>query len=387
MTESDREYLGTPKWLMRLLLAGATTMVILGARGFTSLGLCADALAYYTAGLFLRLGLLDRVYEPAFVQSWQAQWIGPYIVSYLYPPAYSLVFLPLGLMTPWPARLLWLVVSLGAGIWAVKICMRWSEASLVVSILALLAFPPFAISLATGQTSPISLLLFSAIASLEWQGKRGLAAGFLAALALFKPQLLIPLGVFWIYQRRWKTLIGFGIGAALVSLVSLALSYPASLEYGSLVQSFFRLAENTKQTGANTSFFAMSPWLALVVAVSVIIFLFLSFRQGQSRYAIAMLWLAPVLLSPYLVTYDLLLLILPLSFLAPILNQDRWLMAIVICVYLAAFLAIPLMTVKPIVWAALFLFGLCAWRSWHDSPAMGDRLAGETSPGSPGGES
>ncbi len=50
-------------------------------------------------------------------------------------------------------------------------------------------------------------------------------------------------------------------------------------------------------------------------------------RSPQSRYLQAMLWLAPVIVAPYLIIYDMLLIILPISFLAPLLRKDRLLQA------------------------------------------------------------
>ncbi len=106
------------------------------------------------------------------MQAWQSQYIGQNITPFLYPPAYSLLFGPLALLPAWTARLAWLLLGLAAGLAAAKLSTRWSGFSFPLSALALLAFPPFAYSLAVGQISPLTLLIFSGIAAMEWGSRR-----------------------------------------------------------------------------------------------------------------------------------------------------------------------------------------------------------------------
>ena len=243
-------------WLKRLLVAGATAMVILGAFGVLIQGLVSDWLAYYAAGHFLLDSRLAQLYDLPLLQAWQAGIIGQKITPFLYAPVYSLPFAPLAALTPWAARLVWLALGIVAGLFAARLSTRWSGLSFPLSAVALLAFPPFAFSLAVGQISPITLMIFAGVAALEWNKKLDPRPGLLAGLALYKPQQLIPLGIYWLASSRWLSLLGLVGAAVLVGLASYLLSPRGFTAFLDLSRSFFRLAESTTDSGANISIYA-----------------------------------------------------------------------------------------------------------------------------------
>ena len=350
------------RWVVRGLLASATVAMVLGWFGLHSLDNKADWLAFYAAGKFLLDGRIHQIYDPQVIQAWQAPIIGDFVIRFLYAPAFSILYLPLALLPLQAARYFWLLIGIGAGVLAARFCTRWSALSFPVSVLSLLAFAPFAYSLAVGQMSPITLLLFVLIAGLEWQERGGYLPGVLAGLALFKPQLLIPLVIFWLFRRRWRSLSGLVVMAVVVAFVSFLVSPHGSLEFLRTSLEFFNLSVAASESGANASFFAISPWIGVLVAIGVLVVLFFTWQRGSNRYSHAMLWLTPVLVSPYIVTYDLLLLFLPATFLVPLLEKDRLLQGGILLLYLTPFLAIPLFTIRPVVWVAFLLFLICAWR-------------------------
>jgi hypothetical protein len=350
---------------MRLLVAGATAMLVLGIFGLISLGLKSDWLAYYAAGRFLLDGRLAQVYDLPILQGWQAQVIGQNITPFLYPPAYALPFAPLALLPPWTARISWLLACLCAGFFAVRLSTRWSGLSLPVSLVALLAFPPFAYSLAVGQISPITLLIFTGVAALEWVGGRDGRAGLLAGLALYKPQQLIPLAVSWLAARRWRNLVGMATTGLLIAALSFLLDPRSPAAYLRMTRSFLGLANQSTVSGANISLFAWSPWLGVFVLAGVLAVLILVQFKGDRRLGQALLWLAPVLVAPYLVIYDMLLLALPLSLLVPLLRKDRLLQAGVSLLWLACLLAPFIVATCPVTWAALLLYLMIAWRAFR----------------------
>ncbi|MGB6422364.1 MAG: glycosyltransferase family 87 protein, partial [Anaerolineales bacterium] len=161
--------LEVPRWMMRLLVASATTMVVIGWFGMRSLGVKADWLAFYAAGSFTLQGELSQIYDAAVIQAWEEPLIGANIIRFLYAPAYATTFVPLAFMPVQAARYSWLVVGVLASLLASRLSTRWSGLSTPLSALALLAFPPLAYSLAIGQISPITLLVFTFVASQEWQ--------------------------------------------------------------------------------------------------------------------------------------------------------------------------------------------------------------------------
>ena len=359
------------KWVMRTLVAGATAMVILGGFGLYWQGLASDWLAYYAAGHFLLDGRLAQVYDLPILQAWQASIIGQQITPFLYAPVYSLPFASLALLTPWAARWAWLAIGIIAGLAAARLSTRWSGLSFPVSMVALLAFPPFAFSLAVGQISPITLLIFAGVTVLEWAKRRDASSGLLAGLALYKPQQLIPLVVYWLASRRWRSLLGFAGAAVLIGLVSYLISPQSMTAYLALSRSFFSLAKSTTASGANISLYAISPWVGLLTLAGVLVLLVvISVRRPDSRYLAAVLWLAPVLAAPYIVIYDMLLVALPISILAPALRKDRLLQAGVILVWLAAFLAPFVVATRPVTWAVLVLYALCFRKALQDRPEI-----------------
>jgi len=351
-----------PRWLMRLLVASATAMAVIGWFGLRIFGVRADWLAYYAAGHFVLERQIANIYDFTLLQAWQAPLIGDFVIVFLYAPVYSLAFAPLALLPVQIARVAWLVIGLAASLTAALLSTRWSGLKTPVSILALLAFPPLAYSLAVGQISPITLLIFTFVASLEWQGRHDYLPGLMAGLALYKPQLLIPLVIYWIFNKRWRSLVGFIFTSILVGLGSYLASPKATLDFFQLSSQFMPMAENSTVSGANASMYALFPWVGILVALGVITVLFFLAHRGTNRYAYAMLWLAPVLVTPYIVTYDLLLLALPISFLFPLFSRDHLLQAAVGLIWITPLLAIFILSTQPVTWSALALFALCAWR-------------------------
>jgi hypothetical protein len=198
-----------------------------------------------------------------------------------------------------------------------------------------------------------------------------LLAGLLAALALYKPQQLIPLGAYWLIARRWRSLLGILLGAVLIGLVSYLLSPTSLANYINLSWEFFNLAQNTSTSGANLSLFAQSTWVGIAVMIGALgLLVWSTIRSSGSRYLQAMLWLAPVIVAPYLIIYDMLLIILPISFLAPLLRKDRLMQAGVALVWLAALLAPFILNTRPLTWASLLLFLACAWRAFKPPAAL-----------------
>lgn len=351
-----------PRWMVRLLVAGATAMIILGVYGYQLLGLKADWIAYYAAGGLISQGDAHNLYNPSTIQAREAPFIGENIVRFLYAPAYALPFIPLSVWPAKVARLVWLLICLAASLLAAWISKPWIQINYPMRVLGLLAFPALAFSLAVGQITPITLLVFTTIALLEWKGDEGYLPGFLAGVVSYKPQLLIPLVLFWLWRRRWKSLLGFLLSVALMTLLSVLVSWPATVDYLRLSLEFFNLARVATERGANASLFAINPWLGIAIAVSVILVLIFASRQDSRGYSQALLWLSPLLATPYIIIYDFLLLVLPISFLVPMLAKDRLLSISVAILWFVSLLAIVILNIHPVTLAALSLFAVCAWR-------------------------
>jgi Glycosyltransferase family 87 len=136
-------------------------------------------------------------------------------------PYELVIFIPFTYLHFGAAHLLWTLVSLGmvAGV----ALLMWDAVStgltLRLTLLTTLAFFPVWYCLLQGQDSILLLFLF---ASSFWLWKRGRydAAGFVLAMGLFRPQLVLPFALVAFLAGKWKFIRGFIPGAVFVLLIS-----------------------------------------------------------------------------------------------------------------------------------------------------------------------
>ena len=137
-------------------------------------------------------------------------------------PYELLVFVPLAFLPYDAAYIVWGVLGLSM-LGCVALLMRdisKGTAGFWQALLAILAFFPVWYCLVNGQDSTLLLLVFAASFWL-WRQRRESPAGFVLALALFRPQLALPFVFVTTVARKWKFLRGFLTGAALVGTLSL----------------------------------------------------------------------------------------------------------------------------------------------------------------------
>ena len=350
----------------RVLLAFvvATLIVLALIRLWLTANPWTDFLAFYNAGQMVADGESARLYDQARLNERGAP-------HFLYAPLFAAAFLPLAALPFTAARVLWGLLSVAALLLVASLARRWAALSLPLLLLGIAAFFPLYIALILGQTSPLTLLLLGAVAWLQWQ--RGAApggswqAGFLAGLNLYKPQLLLPLLFLWLRQRAWRALLGVAGAAVLVGGGSLLVSVPATLAFPAARDSLGTVVMGAvvgRQINP-TLFTVAGPLVALLVALGATGLLLLLWRRRSTHYHHALLWLCPLLVTPYLGTYDLLLLLLPLSFLAVPLRTDRVLQAAVILLWIPITLMLRPEFRLLVPWAMLLLYATCAWRAWR----------------------
>lgn len=363
-----------PRWLSLTLVASACFLLAWVPFLALALGLKSDFLAFYTGGTALLRGVAAQLYDFDLHQAWQLEWVGPSkrVSHFVYLPFFAAFYLPIATPPLWLARLLWLLGSLGCLALAARLAHPWSGLNRWENTLVILAFPGSYGALLVGQNSPLTLLLFASVARLLWRGERPWLAGLLSGLALYKPQLLIGLLLWGLWQRRWHSMVGFATIAALIAVGSLLVSVPATLRYVSLGRELFG---PVTAHGVNAALYAeLRGWLpepmaaaaGLALGMGVLAALGVAWRQPHpvTRYHHAMLWLLPFLLSPYLANYDLMLLLLPLSFLVPCLSGDRAMQGIVVLLWLGPLVNLLAGDVTLLAaWASLALYALCFWRA------------------------
>ena len=240
-----------------------------------------------------------------------------------YPPMFLLLALPLALL-PYLASLgVWLLATLGLFLLTVYRILPRREA-----LLPALAFPGVFVNLGHGQNGFLTAaLLGGGLLLLE---RRPMLAGVLFGLLTYKPQfgLLIPLVL--LFSRRWDTIIMAGGTAALVAMASLLLFGPETwiafidslaltreviVEQGVTgwhkIMSVFAAA---RMWGADIELAYLAQAAVAVCAAATVLRLWTpAVPHGLKCAALVA---ATPLLTPYVLDYDLVILALPIAWLA-----------------------------------------------------------------------
>lgn len=203
-------------WLGSLAVGGWT-------RDASNQLFAADHIAFYTAAKLIDDGRSSHLYDFVFIQEYQQQLTGgnwPHVMGYRNPPFYALLYVPTSRLPLFASALVWTVISLGAIAFAVR-CVggRWRAV-----VWALTFYPLFA-AVSFGQNTPLSMVAFAGVYRLL-KCDRPFAAGLVAGLLWFKPQLLIGIFVWWglmprTHLRCWLGLITMGGILAAVSWLAL----------------------------------------------------------------------------------------------------------------------------------------------------------------------
>ncbi|MBA3530799.1 MAG: DUF2029 domain-containing protein [Ardenticatenales bacterium] len=369
---TSRPFPHLPRWVVIVLLVSAGFLLATLPFLALTLGLRSDFLAFYTSGYLVLQGQAHELYNFDLYYALQEGWLPDmdHPFRFLYAPVFALSYLPIAVYPLAVARGLWVLLSLFLVSAAAGLSGRLSRLTLQESVLALLAFPPLYATLLVGQNSSLTLLVFTAIGLLLWKKQNNFLAGLLAGCLLYKPQLLVALLLLWLRERQWRAFAGFLLMAVMVALTSLMVSPSATVEYPFLGQRMVSLMEQGA-TGSNGSPYAeirdmmppgVAPWVAGGLAAAVLATLLL--KPLHNRYYHAMLWLAPLLVTPYVANYDLLLLALPMAFLVPHLAGDRVLQLLVALLWIGPLFNV-LSPIRLAMWGALLLYGFCFWRSQY----------------------
>lgn len=294
------------------------------ANGFL---LGSDFISFWTVGGMLGSG--TNVYDGAAHIAAQRQFFAASdgYTAFFYPPSFLPFCWPLGLLGYFPALAAWLVATGALYFASVR---KWMGEYLPGTRvwLVCLAFPAMPIVITHGQTA---FLLAGLLGLGLWLvPRRPLLAGALLGLATIKPQFgpLVPLAL--MLTREWKV-----VGAAAITALTLAgfaafafgpqvwpdwlaasmraqdAMAQGAVGYAKMVSPFAAL----KLLGVSTgSAYAAQGLVALVVAALVGL---VAARATKWSPAVAALTLAGApLLTPFVLDYDMVLLAVPLAWLA-----------------------------------------------------------------------
>ncbi|MCS6864615.1 MAG: glycosyltransferase family 87 protein [Gemmataceae bacterium] len=187
----------------------------------------ADHLAFYHAARLVREGHEHRLYNYGELNAtnYQRQLIGwewDGFEAFRNPPFYALLYWPTAGLSYYHSAVIWLVI--GGVLWVGAIGLLRPAQPLRVWMWSLTFYPVCAV-VGFGQNTFVSLAIMAGVYRLL-QAERKFAAGWVAGLLFFKPQLLLGFFVWWgmeprRYARTWGGVVLMGATLAALSAVVL----------------------------------------------------------------------------------------------------------------------------------------------------------------------
>jgi alpha-1,2-mannosyltransferase len=288
---------------------------------FAGKPLGTDFISFWTASKLALGGRPAAVYDFAAHRAQQLA-LFPHLIGYaafFYPPIFLLICLPLAVLPYLLSLAVWLGLT-GLAYW--RVLRAWLGDQ--VAALPLLAFPAVFLNLIHGQNGLLSAALLGGGALML--DSRPLVAGLCLCALVYKPHLAIVIPFALIAARRWRSLGAFAVTAAGFGLLSLALFGAATWTafFGSTSVAQTALERNWVGNDKMQSVFGAvrllhgglvaAYGLQTVAALAVFCGLFFlhrrSFRSSAEGPAIAA---AALLVTPFLLDYDLILLAVPLA--------------------------------------------------------------------------
>jgi hypothetical protein len=352
-----------------------------------------DYIYFYVMGSLIAGGRADALYDPGAHLAEGRRRIDPQLNLYApysnYGPQVAAAFAPLSRL-PFGISLAVFLVLTGLAyaasvrlVWRVIPALRSCGA--LVGILAAGA-PAFFTLIRYAQLSGLSLLLLSLALAAHVRDRR-FVAGVFIGLMVFKPQLVVVIALVIILAGEWRMVAGAAVagsaelaGAWLVGGSNGMRQYVEVLATlardPSLVQIY--PGEVHSLRGFAHLLIGSPVLLSMVTIVAMVAAVWLGLRAWKSGMPTAGKWgllvVLTVLASPHLLTYDLVLLTIPLLVFAgwAVAHQDHprqpWVARLLLLLYLAPFSS-NLVRLVPIQLSVVVMVALVAalasiwWRS------------------------
>lgn len=258
-----------------------------------------DFSVFWTAA---RLALVEpgKLYDPEYVTQAQSWLVAPErgLRPWAYPPSALLPFLPLGLVSFWPAFLIWCVVSAAAFLAAARrFVTGWGLLIIALS-------PAFIVAIVSGQTS--LLIAAGMICAVGKMQDRPFLSGMaLGALAAIKPQALIAAPL--LLDR--KGLAGFIAGGAALVAGSLVFGVGPWLDW---LRALPRFGQIVRELGLGTStptalgdVLGLNSRLCWALGASLGVVVAWRARGGDEATRLVGLVAGGLLITPYAMIYDM----------------------------------------------------------------------------------
>jgi hypothetical protein len=234
-----------------------------------------------------------------------------------YPPPTALVLVPLARVPLKTALVVWTALTAAGCL----VALRAAHVGLPVAAAMMLTVPGF-LTIALGQNTLVTLLVVCAALVLLDRG-RLVAAGVVLGLLVLKPQLLIGV-VVWLAaapRRSRRELAGVVVGAGGIVAASLPFTLDGWREYLGALSSLSQPPNTVGRpyfSGLDFLRFlfgdgtlALVTWVVLVCVVIWVLVRTVRASVQNPAVGLAVAVLGSLLLSPHLVSYDWLLLVVP----------------------------------------------------------------------------
>ncbi|MGA8611911.1 MAG: glycosyltransferase family 87 protein [Xanthobacteraceae bacterium] len=329
---------GYSRVLFFVSLAAVVAWIALSRGGLDVRGLPlgTDFISFYAASKLALSGHPDLVYNLAdHLAAQQAIFGGAQLdyTAFFYPPLFLLICLPLALVPYFPALAAWLAITSFACWRTITSLLGDGGKGLVI---AMLAFPGVILTILHGQNAFLSTALFGM--GILWLDRRAALSGVVFGLLAFKPQLGLMIPVALIATGRWRTFLAAGCTVAAFVAVTAAVFGVATWQAFFAVSRLARAALEQDWIGAEkmqSAFAAVRLWhgslplaygVQAVVALAACAVLILVMRKRPDAAAEgATLVTTSLLASPFLLDYDLMLLAIPLAWIAREARKSEWL--------------------------------------------------------------
>ncbi len=238
---------------------------------------------------------------------WPLQHVYPYLIFLPW------VLVPLSMLPPRLALTIWvalLYLAMGAAIYLLAMTFpHFSRLRAAAAALWFAIWPVTFVAVFMGQVSPFILLILVVAYRLGKNG-RDLASGLVLSLGLLKPHLMIGVVGALALRAKWRIVLGFTVGS--LALLGISLS---SGQMGSAPNWFRYVTEWFLSNDRSVSIVGrlhFLPW-QLQLMVALLGMGFLAFwwwrRSDPSSYDTALGFLVFLSMVPYVLIYDLVLLV------------------------------------------------------------------------------
>lgn len=294
-----------------------------------------DYLSFHAAAVLAREGEAPAVWDAARHAAAQAALQGGTagrFYAFFYPPFFLLICLPLAWLPPFGGFLAW---GAATGAAAAAAMRRWNGfGTPALAAIAMLA-PAAILNLVSGQNGFLTLALLAG-AGLALDRRPVLAGALLATLA-YKPQLGLLVIPALIAARRWRAL-GAAVAAGLAWMAATLAAFGSEVwiaflqrlpDAGEAMASGALATWKLQSVAAMARTLGLPPGLASLlqvgVAAAVLLLLVqrLRLRPGGQAEVAAIAAGAP-LVTPFVLTYDLVILLIPAAWLVAQARQSGW---------------------------------------------------------------